>query len=227
MKSLTLKESILVSEGRHPDKTYTPHYAKSIVDKVTVELAGNDAGTWSKIGRKYYRLQEAIKIFQLRHKELNKEIREKIVDLFDAEDVYVTRIVNTAKFTLMLYAQARPDPKAEPEKTTDHEAVVTDLLKLLEGDLLKKAEELIAAHTKIKKTNSEKSPNLKVSPRLTADSEIKEGLADKWTALKSWARGILKSMASWAIAYDKKLSKLQETFEKNANDPIMGPKHKK
>jgi len=207
---LSLRESLVLAEARDPDKRYKEIYAKNEVDRVILALTGTDSAVWTKLLRSYDRIQKLIERAKFKHEEKNKELRSRISELFDADDVFVTRVVETARFTAMLYKKARPDstPK-DPPTVTDWEAVARDLQKLLTDDLIPQAEAIIAAHTKLKKVNAEKAPNLKVEPKPDHSGPLEEGLGDAFTALKRAAQALLKQVTRWALGYDKKLAKLK------------------
>lgn len=201
MLKLTLKESLVLQEARDPEKRkYKEIYAKSEVERVVATLADSEAAVFTRIARSYYRLGEMIKRASMKYDEKNKQLRGMVTDIFDADDIFVTRVAETSKFAIMLYKKKRPDPDAKEPTVTNWEKVAEDLLKLIDKDLLPQATAIIDAHTKLKKVNAEKDPSLKVEP-------VMEGVLD---TLKKWGEKFLKAMLSWAVSFDKKLEALKK-----------------
>ena len=85
--SLTLKESFLLSEAeedrkRRDDLNYLEKKTKGVVERVIVELNGNESGVLTKLASRYDRLDKAIKVMGQKKNELNASIKEKAEDLY-------------------------------------------------------------------------------------------------------------------------------------------------
>lgn len=112
MKSL----KSFITEERQANVSYVEKKAKNAIVKVIAELSGHDASVFSQIARRFDRLKVAIeKMAEMRDK-LNKDLKSRVSDLFDAEDEVLTRVVDTASFTVTL---AKKSEKALDKKVID------------------------------------------------------------------------------------------------------------
>ena len=203
--NLTLKEHLLITEAdedrkRRKDLTYTEEYTKKLVSKVIIELSGNESGVLTKLAGKYDRLDKAIKLMGVKKNELNANIKAKVEDLFAAEDVVLTRVIETVSFTMTISKKSKTDDKT----VVDYETIAKELAKLIPDDLQAKVEEITKAYTVIS-TQPDKSPALSVK------AKVNEGLiGDLKAVVVSMVKRAIKSITSWAIKYDKKLLALKK-----------------
>ena len=154
----------------------------------------------TKLAAKYDRLDKAIKTMGAKRDELNANLKVELEELFNAEDSVLTRIVETASFTIQLAKQA---DKA-PEKTEiDYEKIAAELMTLIPEELTSKVEEIVAAYTKILKQTPK-------SPALTVKAKINESFESIAGELKTLLKSLVKGIAGWANRFDRKLAKLQQ-----------------
>lgn len=202
---LTLKEHLILAEAdenrkRREDLTYTEKLVKKQIDRVIVELNGNESGVLTKLAARYDRLDNAIKLMAERKKEMNADIKDRVEDLFAAEDVVLTRVIDTVSFTLTVSKKSKQEDKV----TIDYKAIAEELAKLIPDDLQAKVDEIAAAYTTIAK-QEDKSPALSVKAKVT------EGLIGNLKAgVVSAIKKAIKSVTSWASKYDKKLAALKK-----------------
>lgn len=202
--SLTLKESILFQEAdeerkRRGDLTYTEKKTKGVVERVIVELNGNESGVLTKLASRYDRLDKAIKVMGQKKNELNADIKAKVEDLFAAEDIVLTRVIETVSYTMTVSKRSKVDDKT----TVDYKSIAEELAKLIPEELQAKVEEITKAYTTVM-AQPDKSPALSVKSKVT------EGiLQDLGTKLVQMIKKLIKSVTSWAISYDRKLDKLK------------------
>jgi hypothetical protein len=202
--NLTLTEHMLIKEAdenrkRRDDLTYTEKEVKKQVDRVIVELNGNESGVLTKLASRYDRLNKAIKVMGEKKNELNADIKEKVEDLFAAEDVVLTRVIETCSFTLTVSKRSKQEDKV----TIDYEAIAMELAKLIPDELQAKVDEIVAAYTSIKKQEDK-------SPALAVKAKVNEGLGDLAKSLVALVKKAVKSIASWAKKYDRKLAALKK-----------------
>lgn len=200
MKHLTFKEHLYLTEARQPSVKYAEKQVKGALDRVTATLKGSEAASMTKLARRYARLEASMAAMKEKHTELNARLKGEVADLFEAEDVVLTRVVETSQFTLTL---AKEIQKTEGSKEVDYASIVAALSALISDELQPKVEAIIEKYTK---TIPPKPPvkKLSVSKEIT-----NEGLIE---TLKRVAAGFLKSIRSWAARYDDKLQKLERRF---------------
>lgn len=200
----TFKETVILSESRNTDLTYTEKSVKQKIDRVTVELTGNTSGVMSRLTSRYDRLDKAIKAMSVKRNEMNDQIKDTVTDLFDAEDIVLTRVVETVSFTLTL-SKLIKSSEQNPKTVVNYEAIAKALAELIPTDLQAQVEEITKMYTEVSLA-ADKSPALRIKDKT---EKIDEGLLDsiKGAAAKlaKWA----KSTAKWAVSYDKKLAKLK------------------
>lgn len=196
---LTLKESFVLAEARDPNLKYTAKEVKKVIDKVTVQLEGNKSGTMTKLAKEYFNLDKSIKKMEIEREELNKKLKAEVENLFDAEDIIYTRIVETCSFVATLNKISKPKDKVE----VDYTKIIEELTKLIPEELRVKVDEITATYTTISKTEP-RSPAFKTEPK-----DLEEGIGDVFKKIKQLVGALIKSVTRWAVAYDKKLAKLK------------------
>jgi hypothetical protein len=200
MKHITFKEHLFLSEARQPGVKYTEKKVKDTLDRVTATLKGADAANMTKLAKRYARLEVSLKAMKEKHDELNSRLKEDVGGLFDAEDVVLTRVVETAQFTLTL---AKEVQKAEGSTEVDYKSIIAALSVLIPNELQAKVDEITAKYTKV-------IPPKAPTKRLSVSKEVvSEGIMDNLMKLKDWAAGLLKQMTSWATRYDSCLESLK------------------
>lgn len=205
---MQLLNSLLLLEERKKNLTYVEQRdKKNNLEKVILELQGTDSAAASRLAKRYMRLDATAKAIAKKRDELNQAVKNIGDDIFDAEDVLVTRVINTISFTLMLTASQKGADKPE-KKSTDYEAAFKALSALV-PELEEQAKAIQEKYTEVVK-QKDTPTMLKVQPRL------KEGLGD---TLKGWIRMVkaagntlLKNITRWARGYDAKLDALKREF---------------
>lgn len=188
---------MVINEARRGDLEYKEKFVKNQLDKLVVNLEGSDSTTFSKAAGRYDRLAKAIVKMTEKKNELNQHLTAKVGDLFDAEDAVLTRVVETASFAMTLAKEAAKDDK----KVINYEKICEELVGLVEKDLLGKVGEIYAKYTELKKGDPPKAA-------LRVKSKVDEAL-DLGAMVKK-AGDFIKSIAKWAVGYDKKLATLKK-----------------
>jgi hypothetical protein len=202
----TFKETVVLSEARNPDLTYKEKVVKNKIDRVTVELAGNPSGVMSRLTSRYDRLDKAIKTMTVKRNEMNEQIKDTVTDLFNSEDIVLTRVVETVSFTLTLSKLVK-SAEQNPKIVVDYESIAKDLAKLIPEELQAQVEAITKMYTEVS-IAADKSPALRIKNK--NEEKLDEGILDSIKGLANkvvkWAKG----MASWAVGYDKKLDSLKK-----------------
>ena len=192
------------------------------IDKVTLKLAGKDSEIMTKLSNRYKRLDNLQKAITEQRNTMNATVKDKMSDLFDAEDIFRTRVIETISATMTLAKQGDKTP-ASSKIVVDHEKVAAELLALLEGELLEKGKLILSKYTQTLNIPAQepKSPALTVK---TSES-IKEAFS--WDAMKAWAGKFLDYFKSWGRSYDQKLAKIvgemRPMGESMIGFPMSGP----
>ena len=200
MSHLTFKEHLFLYEERRKDLKYTEKQVKGVLDRVSVALAGTDAANMTKMAKRYARLEVSLKALKEKHDELNGKLKDEVSGLFNAEDILLTRVAETAQFTLTLAKQIKKGPTDE----VDYKSIIAALTALISDELQPKVDMIIEKYTT---SVAAREP----AARLSVSKEVvKEGFFDFTTKLKKMAETLYNSLVSWASRYDSKLDRLKE-----------------
>lgn len=199
--TLTFKEQQVLLEARDPKLTYKTKTkgkdAAKVIDKVILELEGNQSGVMSKLTSRYHRLDKAVKLMAEKKLELNAKIKDTVEGLFDAEDVLYTRIVETVSMTITLSKAEKAETK-QPKIVVDYKAIVQALSEMSD-ELAEKVKEVTMLYTV-------SVPPEDTPVALRVKSKLEEGvMVDGWKKFKSLLTKSVKSLTSWALKYDKKI----------------------
>lgn len=201
MTYITFKEHLTLLEARKEGGVYTEKQVKGVLERVTIALEGTESANMTKVAKRYARLEVSLKAMKEKHEKLNEQLKETVQGLFDAEDVVLTRVVETAQFTLTM---AKEIKKTEPTKSIDYEKIAAELAKLIPAELQEKIDEITKQYTNL---IPPKDPVKKLS---VSKEVVKEGIFDSVVKLKTWAMSMLKKATSWAAGYDSKLNALKK-----------------
>lgn len=162
-------------------------------DKVIADLTSHDSMVYTKLAQKVKRIEELETEIKSLKLEVKSDTRVHVADLFKAEDVTRTRVINTISFIMTL----SKDPK--PTESVQYAKVVAELEKRLTPELIAVLESLKEQF----KTITQKEPSLKITPR----DQIKE--ADSTDQLSAYGEKLLSFINGWASGYDDKLDALK------------------
>ena len=207
MSKITFKQ-VLLGEARRNDLEYTEEKTKGVVDKVITELKGSESAVATKLANRFHTLGKAIKVMEAKHKELNQQLTGMVEGVFDeATDQVVSRVVQTASFTIAISKQEKAKEKTE----VNYEGIYKQLLELVSPELEDKVKEIIEANTK-RWTPDPKKPALRVKPLEEGKytDMAKDALASVVANIKDFAKNLLKKFKLWGRTYDAKLKDLQK-----------------
>jgi len=170
-------------EGRIPAIEYDDVSA----EKVIARLQGYNSQSYTKLAQKIQRMQQLKEEISTLEEEIKEEGRTDVNGLFDAADECKTRVVETLSFIFTL--SKNPEETVSPK----YKDILTKLSKHLTPELIQIMENL----KKVMVTRTQKSPSLKVKPKL--DENINNpGKFDK----------LAKKVAAWGQSYDQRLLRL-------------------
>jgi predicted hydrocarbon binding protein len=149
---------VFVTEDRDASLDYKEKEVKGVLDKVLVELSHQQSSAYTVLAQKYKQLDEQAKELKIARDELNDVVRDKALELFDAEDEIMTRVVETASMTINISKRT-----TVTTQRTDYQAMLEALIEQI-GDrvpeLTQMMEGLEKTYTTI--TQKEKKPALRV-----------------------------------------------------------------
>ena len=133
-------------EERKSGIVYVEKKVKGQLDRVTAELKGHPSSVWTKLTQEYVALEAAVSALSEQRNEINARLKDKAAELFDAEDMVLTRVVETCQLTITLSKKTRK----EASEKVDAEAVVKALREMdLVPELKALIDDLVKANTKL------------------------------------------------------------------------------
>lgn len=198
-----MKVSELLTEERQKDFKYTEKRVKGALDKVMLELEGNNSGAMSRLMTRYTRLDKTAKLLKERRDEVNAQVKDVADRLFDAEDALATRIIETVSYTVMLTKAEKAETK-EPKKEIDYASAYSELAKLV-PELEAQAKAILEKYTT-------SIPPKDTPTALRVKSKVDEGVV---SVVKGWvaqAKAFVKEVLSWGRSYDAKLDSFRRKY---------------
>ena len=200
-KTLTLLEAAIPDyqgSKASPDISYSAEGSGGKISKVIAVLRSYDSGRYTKLGRNLLRIKALTEKIKMLQEQTKGETRELIADLFNAEDVAYTRVVETVGFTFQL----TKDPT--PVSSVSYSKVLKELEDHLTPDLIKVLEELKAKHTS---APVQKAAGLSATDKRAPTGEsINEGIMDKLTG---FFKKLYQEVKAWGVHYDSQLDALR------------------
>lgn len=186
----------VILEARNPNLTYTQKEVSGKLDRVIVELSGRESEKFTKLAKSFKRTKTQIERLVKVQDALNAEVKKEAIDLFDAQDEVMTRVVNTVSLGITISKK----PEVKDTIKTDWEQVAKGIMALT-PELDDKIKELIEQFTTVK-AGVPKDVSLRV--------DIKEGvISDAFGKLLGKLKSFLNTIKSWGSSYDSKLEKLK------------------
>lgn len=206
MNKMTFRETLVLSEARREDLKYTDKVVKNKVDRVIVELSGSDSATMTKLAGRFERLEKALKTMATKRDELKDQLKEKVTDLFNSDDVIYTRVVETTSFTMTLSKLVKSSEQ-DPKVVVNYEKIAEELAKLIPAELQAQVEAVTKMYTEVS-IAADKAPALRVKSKV--DESLNEGILDMIKGMAAKVAKWVKGMATWAVGYDRKLNALKQ-----------------
>jgi|APSaa5957512576_1039674.scaffolds.fasta_scaffold28876_2 hypothetical protein len=185
----SIRNDLELLEARRPDLKYKEAKVQGAISKVTVNLESYESGVYTKLAQRYRQLDEETKRLTQARDGLNREVTDRILSYFDAEDEVLTRVMDTVSMTLTLSKKTTAHPKPTiahakmmltlPEELMEATDFITeDML----PSLIKAIELITAKYTTIKEPY-EKKPALskpKFKESVMEESDRLIGMLDRF-----------------------------------------------
>lgn len=190
---------VLLPEARSKDLNYVEKKVGGELDRVIVTLSGRDSEAYTKLAKSFKRTKTQIERLVKVQEALNKTVKEKALELFDAEDEVMTRVVDTVSLGITISKK----PIIQDTTKTDWEKVALEIAKLT-PELDDKIQEIIKAYTQTK-------PGVKKDVSLRVDIKEANAVVDfVWDKLKAAFGKLADKLKAWGTSYDSKLDKIKE-----------------
>lgn len=195
---MKLTDIITLTEGKRlPDVEYKEKKVKDKVERITLELTGKHSEKFTKLASKFKEVKESLEELTDVKNEMNEHIKAEALELFDAEDEILTRVIETVSMTVTISKKT-----VEEKSKTDYEKAIKMLSEMV-PELTDKINDVIKACTEV--TKNEKSPALRV--------DIKEDMSDIINMAKKKFLSLYKKIKSWMNSFDSKLKAVKKLAE--------------
>ena len=175
---------------------YDLEYHKSKA-KVIAFLHGRHSEEYTKLANKLEEISDLEAEIKRLKAEMKDEVKEKISDLFEAEDVIYTRVVETVS---VIFTMSK-DPK--PTRSVAYAKVFDAFTEHLTPELIEMLESLKEQYTSQPR---QRPPSLKFTRK---DEFLDTNMMMIRNAVANFKRRII----NWAKGYDKKLSNVKRILE--------------
>ena len=193
------EEVEILLEDRRADLNYKEKLVKHQLDRVIVELEAHESGAMTKMASRYFSIDKAVKKLMEVKDKMNAGVKERAEALFNAEDIVLTRVVETVSFTLTLSKQMQIE--ASERTVVNYELIAKELMKLISDELKPQVDAIVKeATTKTAIPASTKSPALRIQPK------VEEGFIDSTVDM---FKNFVIRFKNWAKMYDRKLTELK------------------
>jgi hypothetical protein len=177
------------------------------IDRLIMEASGTDSEIIDSMMDEFIKTKALMEEAVTTHELVKKQTKGKINEAFDAEQRFITRVIQTVKYTFTFSKYIKGHEKEQ--KTVNYESVLKDLTSLF-PQINEALQEIIEKHTEVKTvTKSEIEGSLDRS-RI----ELNESLADILESIAKKIRGIYVKLANKlnkvSDKIDAKLEKYKE-----------------
>lgn len=146
---------------------YTEKKVSGLLDRVTATLSGKKSEIFTKMAKRYKKIDNAIKVLGEEREMLNEKVKNHMGEMFDAEDEVLTRVIESVSLTATL--SKRTPASTKQVETFDTEGFMTALYQAL-PDLEDQLNELVNRYKVVREvTVAEKSPALRVKVEEASD----------------------------------------------------------
>jgi hypothetical protein len=184
---------------RQSNIEYKEKKVKGLLDRVTAVLSGTQSGVFTRIASRYKRIDKLISYLQTEREKLNERVKENIVELFDAEDEVLTRVVESVSLTATL--SKRTPAYTKEVETFDQEGFLTELYEML-PELEEQIRTLQQKYTILNSIDvDEKSPALRV--------KFNESEDDTMDKISEYADLVSQSIMNNLQDFDRKFAALK------------------
>lgn len=190
------------------DVTYSAKETKGQITQVIANLSSHESAKYTKLGRNLKRIEWlSEKVSQLKE-QVKQETREKIADLFHAEDACRTRVIETVSFTLKMTKDPEASTSIKYAKVLEElqEHLTPELLAIMEG-LKNKYSTVVEKEPALIKMQDKKA-----TTEESFDAMLDEGILD---TLRQFFHKYLQKVLDWGRKYDAKLEQLKAAAATN------------
>lgn len=178
---------------------------KGKTNKVIATLSHSKSAEYTKLGRDLVKITELTEQVDKLKEEVKLHSKEKIQDLFNADDAMRTRVVETVGFTFQMTKDI------ESTTTFKYKEILDEIQEHLTPELVQMLESIKSKYMTVKsgsvgRLTAVQDKNV-TPPEPASESVMHEGVMDN---LKAYFKKFANYVASWGQKYDKKLNVLKQ-----------------
>jgi type IV secretory pathway VirB4 component len=177
---------------------YKEKKVTGLLDRVTAKLTGKKSEIFTKLAKRYKEIDNAIKILGEEREALNEKVKTHMVEMFDAEDEVLTRVIESVSLTATL--SKRTPESTKSVESFDTEGFITQLYNEL-PELENQLNELVKRFKVVREvTVAEKSPALRV--KIEEDEDMDQNLLNK---IEEYSGLVYAKISKNLMEYDRKI----------------------
>jgi hypothetical protein len=200
-----------IAGGRKKKLNYVETKVKNAIDRVTVELAGKQSESATKLANEYKILKDITEDLKIKKDKFNEKATQYVLDYFDASDEIYTRVLSTVSLTLTVSKKT-----VEEQTIFDFDSFYNDILVLV-PQLKKKLEILKEKYTVVEEKEKKPSLRVKLDNEEVEESVIFENVVTNfWSKIQDFGKRLLSAFRSWGKIYDRKLEAIETKYNINA-----------
>ena len=181
------------------------------VERIIMTLSGSSSGEMTRLINKFVETRELLDDAEKAHVEVKEILKDKINKSFEEEEKFVTRIIQTVKYTLTFSKYTRE--KREETEEVNYDAAIKELMDVF-PDIKEGLKEIIKKHTEVKvKFKKETSGAIKHS-HIDVNEGVIELLQGTVSAMKEIFTSLYRSLRRLGSSIDKKFKKIDRLIKK-------------
>lgn len=181
------------------------------VEKLIMSFSGSSSGEMTRLINKFVETYELLKDAQESHEAVKEVLKDKINKSFEEEERFITRIIQTVKYTLTVSKYTRE--KTEEVTEVNYNEVIKELMEVF-PDIKEGLKDIIKKHTEVKtKFKKEISGSIKYS-HIDVNEGITELLKGTVSAMKEIFTSLYRSLRRLGGSIDKRFRKIDRLMKK-------------
>lgn len=181
------------------------------VERIIMTLSGSSSAEMTRLINKFVETHELLADAQKTHEEVKDILKDKINKSFEEEEKFITRIIQTVKYTITFSKYVRE--KKEKVEEVNYEAALTELMEVF-PDIKEGLKDIIKKHTDIKtKIRKEASGAIKYT-HIDVNEGITDLLKETLSGLKEIFTSLYRSLRRLGSSIDKKFKKIDRLMKK-------------
>ena len=180
------------------------------IEKIKLTFSGQESAIVTKLVNKFVETYDLLKEAQEAHEGVKEILKDKINSSLTAEDKFVTKIIETAKYamTFSKYTKAR----TEETEVVDYKEAIEEMMDIF-PDIKDGLKEIIKKHTKIKEIVKKEIAGSIKHTHINLNEGFVQGLKDLVDKLTSMFKSLAKYLGDKTDRIESKLDRINQIMK--------------